>query len=92
MSYYYKHQFSFSDHGFQRIKQRLGFKNLNDFEAKDKAMKLIELSMRNYEDREYYYVQAGDLDLFFVIKKSTNLILTLTPMSSEKLLKIYSND
>jgi hypothetical protein len=42
--YYYSHQFQFSTHGLQRIKERLNIKHMDDFQAKDHCIKLLEKS------------------------------------------------
>lgn len=90
MSYYYTYDYKFSTHALQRIKQRLNIQHMDDFEAKAHVIKLIQNHGNEYEDQTHAYFQVAGKNLYFVIHKSDNVIVTLTPMSSEKLLGLYS--
>jgi hypothetical protein len=92
MSYYYTHEFKFSTHGLQRIKQRLKIQHLDDFAAKNYVIKLLDNVGNQFEDRDNLYYQVAGQNLYFVIKKSDKVIVTLTPMTPEKLLSIYEHD
>ncbi len=86
MSYYFKSKYQFSDHGLLRIKERLNLKEINDLELKNYCIKLIEASHEIYDAKDEQYIKINGKNLYFVIKKDNNLIITLTPMKPEKLL------
>ncbi|ATZ17325.1 hypothetical protein ELUMI_v1c06030 [Williamsoniiplasma luminosum] len=88
MSYYYKHNYSFSYHGMQRVKERLNMKGVEDFKVKDEVMRLIKLSNSQFETRYDLYISAGNSQLYFVINKESNLIVTCTKVSVEKQLEL----
>ncbi|AVP49128.1 hypothetical protein [Williamsoniiplasma luminosum] len=88
MSYYYKHNYSFSYHGMQRVKERLNMKDVEDFKVKDEVMRLIKLSNSQFETRYDLYISAGNSQLYFVINKESNLIVTCTKVSVEKQLEL----
>lgn len=86
MSYYLKNKYNFSDHGLLRIKNRLKIKEINDLELRNYCSKLIESSYEIYETKTYKYVKINETDLYFIINKIDNLIITLTPIKPGKLL------
>ncbi len=88
MSYYYSHQFQFSTHGLQRIKERLNIKHMDDFQAKDHCIKLLENHGDYFEDRNFRYYQVLQKNLYFVVQKDGDVIVTLTPISPSKMLKL----
>ncbi|QGS51956.1 hypothetical protein [Spiroplasma tabanidicola] len=92
MSYYYRHEFKFSDHGLQRIKQRLNLSESNEWEIKEKVLDMIENSTRNFETNDTIYIYTGKGNIFFVIAKREKLIITTTPISPERELKLINRD
>lgn len=86
MSYYARSKYQFSEHGLLRIKDRLKLKTISDSELKNYCIKLIEASHEVYDAEDYWYVKVNGKNLYFVIKKNNNLIITLTPIKPEKLL------
>ncbi|ATZ18763.1 hypothetical protein ESOMN_v1c03810 [Williamsoniiplasma somnilux] len=90
MGYYFKHDYNFSYHGIQRCKERLNLKDKTDFEVKDEVMKLIKKSTKSFETEYEIYLSAGNTDLYFVINKSSKLIITATNISVEKQLRMIS--
>ncbi|AGM24704.1 hypothetical protein [Spiroplasma chrysopicola] len=94
MGYYYQHKLAFSDHGFQRIKERIAnFKNENEWIVKEKIIKMIDNSSDRIETRDYLYIKLDDLkgNLYVVIQKNAKLIITVTPMSPQKILDIITS-
>jgi len=92
MSYYYKSEYNFSDHALQRCKERLNMKNQSDSVVKKRVNELIKKSIRSFETKKEIYISAGNSDLFFVINKENNLIITCTKISVEKQLTLFDND
>ncbi|MDQ7983116.1 MAG: hypothetical protein REH79_02715 [Spiroplasma sp.] len=86
MSYYFKKKYKFSDHGFVRIKNRLKLKDKSDLEIINYCLSLIELSHEVYETKTLKYVKVNQTDLYFIINKFDNLIITLSPIKPGKLL------
>lgn len=84
MSYYYKHNYQFSAHGIQRCRERLNLKGKDDFEVRDTVIKLIKKSNHSFETSRDLYLSAGNSNIYFVINKESNLIITATPVSAEK--------
>ncbi|PPE05147.1 hypothetical protein [Williamsoniiplasma lucivorax] len=91
MSYYYKHDYNFSYHGMQRVKQRLNMKDVEDFKVKDEVIKLIKFSTNQFETEKELYISAGNTQLFFVINKQSNLIVTCTKVSVERQWKLMGD-
>lgn len=92
MSYYAKSKYQFSDHGLFRIKNRLKMKAISDLELKNYCSRLIETSHDVYDTEDCIYVKINGKELYFVINKNNNLIVTLRPMKPEKLLAILDKD
>lgn len=92
MSYYYSREYQFSYHGLIRIKNRLQLNHLTELEIINYCLKLIESSNDILETKKIKYIKINEKDLYFVVDKSSNLILTLSPIKPEKLLAILEND
>lgn len=92
MSYYYKHGYNFTFHSMYRIKERLNMKKLEDWEAKEACIKLIDESKSNFQTNKHIYIQAGSKELFFVINKLSKVVLTVTPISVTKQLWLIENE
>ena len=89
MSYYQKDNHVFSYHGLQRCKERLGLKDIDDFQVHQEVMKLIRNSSHFFETKNEIYIAAGNTkQLYFVINKTNNLIITCTKISVEKQLTL----
>ncbi|MCL8209681.1 hypothetical protein LT318_00229 [Spiroplasma sp. JKS002670] len=86
MSYYFKSKYQFSDHGLLRIKNRLKVKKMSDLELKSYCEELIDTSHEIDETKTFKYVKVNKTNLYFIINKIDNLIITLTPIKPEKLL------
>ncbi|AEM68812.1 hypothetical protein [Mycoplasma putrefaciens] len=89
MSYYYKHNFSFTYHGLQRAKERLKLQDKQDYEVKELCLKHIQSSTKSFESGSVLYISASNTNIFFVIDKKANLIITVTEISPAKQLKIF---
>ncbi|QBQ07716.1 hypothetical protein SGLAD_v1c05170 [Spiroplasma gladiatoris] len=92
MSYYYRHEFQFSDHAIKRIKQRLNLSGKDIWELKEQVLDLIENSTRCFETSKTIYIHTGKGNIFFVINKINKLIITTTPISAQKELELVSYD
>lgn len=92
MSYYYNKKYRFSHHGLVRIKSRLKLDNLTDTEVINYCLNLIDLSHDVFDTKNLKYVKVNGKELYFVINKDSNLILTLSPIKPDKLLAILEND
>ncbi|WP_342276652.1 hypothetical protein [Spiroplasma endosymbiont of Nebria brevicollis] len=92
MSYYYRNPYQFSYHGVARIRTRLKLQDLTDMQVREHCLKLISESHNIEETRSYKYIRVNKTNLYFVIKKDTNLILTISPMSPTKLLKVIEEN
>ncbi|ATZ16359.1 hypothetical protein JN01_0600 [Entomoplasma freundtii] len=89
MSYYFKHSYGFTDHGLQRCRERLKLTGLPDYEVKEKIMDLIKNSNYSFESKYDLYIRAGSKgQLYFVISKDSNVIITCSPVSPEKQLSL----
>ncbi|UWD35279.1 hypothetical protein NX779_01420 [Mycoplasma cottewii] len=89
MSYYYRHNFSFSYHGLQRAKERLKLKDKKDYEVKEICLDHIRNSTKSFHDSRYNYISASNTNIYFVVEKNSNLIVTVTEISAEKQWKMY---
>ncbi|AXK51166.1 hypothetical protein [Spiroplasma alleghenense] len=92
MSYYFKHNYVFTDHGLQRACERLNLNKENMFEAKEHCMKLIDKSTYEFHTTNHIYIRVGKTEIFFVINKLQNLIITVTKMSVAKQLEVIDKD
>lgn len=92
MSYYYRRKYKFSHHGLLRIKSRLNLKQETDIDVIDYCIQLIESSNEIYETKDFNYFKVNRTNLYFIIKSKDNLVVTLTPIKPEKLLRILDND
>ncbi|MGL5268281.1 MAG: hypothetical protein ACRC8P_00705 [Spiroplasma sp.] len=92
MSYYYNRKYQFSHHALTRIKSRLQLNYLSDLEVINHCLELIALSHDIIETKTWKYVKINEKNLYFVIKKSDNLVLTLSPIKPEKLLEVLENN
>ncbi|WP_338973067.1 hypothetical protein [Spiroplasma endosymbiont of Panorpa germanica] len=92
MSYYFKHNYVFSDHGLQRACERLKLNRENTFEAKEHCMKLIDKSTYEFETSNHIYIKIAKTELFFVVNKTNNLIITVTQMSVSKQLEVIEKN
>lgn len=92
MSYYARNKYQFSEHGLLRVRNRLKMKEMSDLELKSYCSKLIETSHEVYETEDFNYVKINKKELYFIIKKIDNLIITLTPIKPEKLLANLENN
>ncbi|MCL8211173.1 hypothetical protein LD125_00323 [Mesoplasma sp. JKS002658] len=92
MSYYQQaSNFEYSDHGLQRVKERLKMKDKTDWEVREEVRRLVNLSTHGFEDNHYYYVGVGkSKDMFFVFSKDENVLITCTKISVEKQMKLIS--
>ena len=90
MSYYQQaNNFEYSDHGLQRVKERLKMKDKNDWEVREEVRRLIRLSTYSFEDNHYDYVSVGkSRDMFFVFSKDEHVLITCTKISVEKQMKL----
>ncbi|MDP4040762.1 hypothetical protein [Mycoplasma mycoides] len=89
MSYYYRHNFSFSYHGLQRAKERLKLKDKKDYEVKEICLEHIRNSTKSFMSGNEIYISASNTNIFFVVNKQNNLIITVTEISAEKQLRMY---
>ncbi|WP_253301434.1 hypothetical protein [Spiroplasma endosymbiont of Phyllotreta cruciferae] len=95
MGYYYQHKLGFSFHCLQRIRERIPlFKEENDWVIKEKIIKMIENSSEWIETRHNLYIKLDDLEgnLYVVVEKQHRLIVTVTPMSPNKLLDVITKN
>lgn len=92
MSYYFKSYYSFSDHALARAKERLKLKHLSDLEITNYCLKLIESSHEIHETKNYSYINVNQTNLFFVLSKNENLIITLSPFKPDRLLGILDKN
>ena len=92
MSYYYRNPYQFSYHGVARIRNRLSLQKLNDFELRDYCLKLINEAYHIEETKSFKYIKINKTNLYFVIKKDVNIILTVSPMSATKLLAVIAEN
>ncbi|ASP28228.1 hypothetical protein SCORR_v1c04560 [Spiroplasma corruscae] len=92
MGYYYKHKYGFSTHSIHRIKQRLNIKENDEFEIKDKIMNLIEKSEYQFETSKTIYIKIPVKNLYAVIDKKYNTIITVTDISASKQLELIDKD
>lgn len=92
MSYYFRNPYQFSYHGIGRIRTRLKLQNLNDFQLREYCLTLINEAYDIEETKSFKYVRVNKTHLYFVIRKDVNLILTISPMSSTKLLTIIEEN
>ncbi|WP_027063227.1 hypothetical protein [Mesoplasma seiffertii] len=90
MSFYYKHNYVFSDHGLQRCRERLNLKSAPDYEVKEAVIKHIQNSTRSFEAGNEIYISASNTQIYFIIDRRSNLIITATKISAEKQLSIMS--
>ncbi|AOG60509.1 hypothetical protein SHELI_v1c05580 [Spiroplasma helicoides] len=92
MSYYYRHEFKFSTHAIQRIRQRLNLGNADEFKLKDKVLDIIENSTEMFETSKNIYIKTNKGNIFLVITKPDKLIITATPISPTKQLDLIENE
>ncbi|QEH61890.1 hypothetical protein SCHIN_v1c06930 [Spiroplasma chinense] len=92
MGYYYRHEFKFSDHALQRIRQRLNLGNEEEYLLKEKVLTMIEKSTQMFETSNHIYIHTRKNDIYFVIKKPEKLIVTATPISATKQLYLIETD
>ncbi|AGR42162.1 hypothetical protein [Spiroplasma diminutum] len=92
MSYYYKHEYGFSTHSIQRIRQRLKLADEEEFKLKDKILKMIEKSTLSFETSKHIYIKTSKTDIYFVIDKFQKVIITATPISAAKQLWLIENE
>ncbi|AHI53891.1 hypothetical protein SSABA_v1c04840 [Spiroplasma sabaudiense Ar-1343] len=92
MSYYFKHNYSFSDHGLQRASERLRLKDMDFFSVKEHCMKLIDNSLYQFETSRHIYIKVAKSELFFVVNKLNNLVVTVTKMSVSRQLEVIDKD
>ncbi|AHF61407.1 hypothetical protein P344_06155 [Spiroplasma mirum ATCC 29335] len=93
MGYYYQHNFNFSYHSLQRIKERIAaFKTVDEWIIKEKIIKMIDNSTDRIETTRNFYIKLDNFknNLYVVINKHNNLIVTVTLMSPQKLLEILN--
>lgn len=89
MSYYFKPSYNFTAHGLQRCKERLNLKDKMDYEVKEKVFELIRNSNHSFETYSDIYIRAGSKgQLYFVINKNSNVIITCSPISPAKQLSL----
>lgn len=92
MSYYFRNPYQFSYHSIARIRTRLKLQNLNDMQLREYCLKLINDSHNIEETTNFKYIRVSKTNLYFVIKKDVNLILTISPMSAAKLLAVIEEN
>jgi len=92
MSYYQRSHYTFTAHGLQRCKERLKLQGLDDYQVHSEVLKLIKASTHNFEAGQYLYIAAGNTRNYFVIDKLNNVIITCTPVSAEKQMKLETRD
>jgi hypothetical protein len=92
MSYYQRSYYSFTDHGLQRCKERLKLQDLDDYQVHNEVFRLIKESTHKFETRQHIYIAAGNTRNYFVIDKFNNVIITCTPISAEKQMKLEMYD
>ncbi|AHI52924.1 hypothetical protein [Spiroplasma culicicola] len=93
MGYYYRHEFKFSTHAIQRIKQRLNLGDEKDeFKLKEIVLDLIEKSTEMFETSKNIYIHTKKANLYFVITKPDKVIVTATPISAIKQLSLIENE
>ncbi|WP_342269432.1 hypothetical protein [Spiroplasma endosymbiont of Aspidapion aeneum] len=88
--YYYKHNYVFTAHSLNRIRQRINLTNKEEFALKDEVIGLIESSVYNFESSNHLYIRYKNTNIFFVIDKLTNAIITATPISHTKMLNLLT--
>ncbi|QHX36700.1 hypothetical protein [Spiroplasma sp. BIUS-1] len=92
MSYYYKHEYGFSTHSIQRIRQRLNLADEEEFKLKEKILKMIEKSTYSFETSKNIYIKTPKNDVYFVIDRNLKTIITATPISASKQLYLIENE
>lgn len=93
MSYYYNFPYEFTDHAIARCRERLKLETADDILVRQKIIELIKKSNYQFETRDTLYIRAKNSgNLFFVIKKVDLTIITCTPVSVEKQMKLSLND
>ncbi|ALD66444.1 hypothetical protein [Spiroplasma cantharicola] len=92
MSYYYKHEYGFSTHSIQRIRQRLRLKDEEEFKLKDKILKMIAKSIYSFETSKHIYIKTLKSEVYFVVDKIQKTIITATPISPTKQLWLIENE
>ncbi|WP_338984304.1 hypothetical protein [Spiroplasma endosymbiont of Diplazon laetatorius] len=92
MSYYYKHEYGFSTHSIQRIRQRLNLADEEEFKLKEKILKMIEKSTYSFDTSKHTYIKTAKADIYFVIDKIEKTIITATPISPTKQLWLIENE
>ncbi|AUM62692.1 hypothetical protein [Spiroplasma monobiae] len=92
MSYYYKHEYGFSTHSIQRIRQRLNLADEEEFKLKEKILKMIEKSTSSFETSRNIYIKTPKNEVYFVVDKFQKTIITATPISPTKQLWLIEND
>lgn len=92
MSYYNTvSKYNFSNHALERAKTRLKLKYLTESQIIIHCSKLIELSYEIYEEVTFKYIKVNNTNLYFVVDKNENLVITLAPFKPERLLGLLEN-
>jgi len=92
MSYYFRNPYQFSYHGVGRIRSRLKLQTLNDIQIRAYCLQLINASHEIIDTRNYQYIRVNKTNLYFIIKKDNNLILTISPMAPSRLLALIEEN
>ena len=95
MSYYQKSKFSVSDHAIARAKQRIPeYSNLDNFDVKTEIINyLYKHSFPEFSDFKcdyYLYSKLPNKYLYIIVDKKTNLVISITPISHNKKISIFS--
>ncbi|WP_338982861.1 hypothetical protein [Spiroplasma endosymbiont of Othius punctulatus] len=91
MSFYEKSNYNLSTHSHYRIKERLKL-NVSDLELRGKVNEIISKSNYSWETSKTLYIQSNINDVYFVIDKVSNLIITATQISHQKQIEIIENE
>lgn len=93
MSYYFSFPYQFTSHGLSRCRERLKLGIIDDVLVKEKVIDLINKSKFQFETKNTLYIESGfQANLFFVINKVDNTIITCTPISIEKQMNLTFSD
>ncbi|WP_339022308.1 hypothetical protein [Spiroplasma endosymbiont of Crioceris asparagi] len=92
MSYYEKNKYSISTHSFYRIKERLNMRSKTDLELNIFVNELINNSTDVIDTKKTLYVNTQINDVYLVIDKISNLVITATKISHEKQIRIIEED
>lgn len=97
MSYYQKNNFSFTDHAIVRAKERITeYSKLSNLMVKVELLNLLRLvPYPEFEDKRFaYYHLPNKVSkyLYAVVEKKNNLIVTVTTITHQKKIDLFSKN